>query len=420
MRLFPRTARQRLVAACAACTVTLGVLAVPLANAEDLKHRQKHVESSIKSANHDLDESSSRLRKTTEALDAALAKLSDAKIELSGVQTRLDAARIRDDEMQARLEAAITRLATARDELVAGQAALEEQRLEVTSTVVSIYEQGDPQLIAFSSIINAQTPADLTHRMQAQDAIVGRETNAYDGLHAAEVLLQVRENEVEGATDDVADQRREAAGHLTTMKGLHEESQAAKAKVRDLVNSSRQVRQAATAAKKHDRAILRRLHQREDRIRRQILAAARRAARRGNNGYTGDTGGFLMHPVVGPVTSPFGYRIHPIYGYWGLHDGTDFGVSCGEGLRAAAGGVVMSEYYSSVYGNRLYLNVGQVNGKNLTVVYNHMSGYKVGTGATVKRGSIVGYVGDTGWSTGCHLHFSVLVNGTPVDPMNWF
>lgn len=419
MRRFPRTARQRLVAAFAACTVTLVVLAVPLANAEDLKHKQKHVESSIKSADHDLEESSSRLRRTTEALDAALAKLSDAKVELNGVRTRLEAARIRDHDLRVRLEAAKTRLATAREDLIGGQAALEEQRLEVTSTVVSIYEQGDPQLLAFSSILNAQTPADLTSQMQARDAIVGRQTNAYDDLHAAEVLLQVRENEVEGAKDDVADQRLQAAEHLTTMRALHEESQAAKAKVRVLVDSSRQVRQAAHAAKTHDRAILRRLHQREARIRQQILAVARRAALRGNTGYTGDTGGFLLAPVVGPVTSPFGYRIHPIYGYWGLHDGTDFGVACGEGLRAATDGTVMSEYYSSVYGNRLYLNVGQVNGKNLTVVYNHMSGYKVGTGATVSRGDIVGYVGDTGWSTGCHLHFSVLVNGTPVDPMNW-
>ena len=48
------------------------------------------------------------------------------------------------------------------------------------------------------------------------------------------------------------------------------------------------------------------------------------------------------------------------------------------------------------------------------------SGYKVGVGSRVGRGDIVGYVGDTGWSTGCHLHFTVLVNGSPVDPMNWF
>ena len=55
-----------------------------------------------------------------------------------------------------------------------------------------------------------------------------------------------------------------------------------------------------------------------------------------STGYVGADDGFLMRPVDGAVTSPFGYRIHPIYGYWGLHDGTDFGVSCGEGMRAAA------------------------------------------------------------------------------------
>jgi murein DD-endopeptidase MepM/ murein hydrolase activator NlpD len=123
--------------------------------------------------------------------------------------------------------------------------------------------------------------------------------------------------------------------------------------------------------------------------------------------------------VPGIVTSPFGYRIHPIYGYWGLHDGTDFRVACGEPLHAAASGHVISRYYSSVYGNRLYVGVGMVNGKYLTVVYNHMSGYAVGPGQNVSRGQVVGYAGDTGWSTACHLHFTVLANGQPVNPMNY-
>jgi murein DD-endopeptidase MepM/ murein hydrolase activator NlpD len=79
----------------------------------------------------------------------------------------------------------------------------------------------------------------------------------------------------------------------------------------------------------------------------------------------------------------------------------------------------MTRYYSSSYGNRLYLNLGMVNGKNLTVIYNHLSGYAAGTGQRVARGQVLGYVGDTGWSTGCHLHFTVMVNGTDVDPMNW-
>jgi len=60
-----------------------------------------------------------------------------------------------------------------------------------------------------------------------------------------------------------------------------------------------------------------------------------------------------------------------------------------------------------------------VNGKNLTVIYNHLSGYNAGTGQRVSRGQVLGYVGDTVWSTGCHLHFTVMVNGVPVNPMNW-
>ena len=80
---------------------------------------------------------------------------------------------------------------------------------------------------------------------------------------------------------------------------------------------------------------------------------------------------------------------------------------------------MINTYWDEVYGNRLYLSIGRVNGANITLVYNHMSGYAAGEGETVARGEVVGYVGSTGWSTGCHLHFTVLRNGEPVDPMNY-
>jgi murein DD-endopeptidase MepM/ murein hydrolase activator NlpD len=111
--------------------------------------------------------------------------------------------------------------------------------------------------------------------------------------------------------------------------------------------------------------------------------------------------------------------MHPIYHYWGLHDGTDFHAPCGTHLRAAGAGHVISEVWSDVYGHRLYLDLGRVNGKNMTVVYNHASSYRVGTGARVSRGETLGYAGTTGWSTGCHLHFTVLLDGNPVDPMHY-
>src|SRR5215213_2864094 len=286
---------------------------------------------------------------------------------------------------------AIVRLVNAQTDLATGQQALADQRVQVTSTITTIYQEGDPELLAFASLLDAQTPADLATRMEARNVIVGRETRAYDDLHAAEVLLEVREDEV----------------------------RAAKAKVRQLFDRARQARRAAAQARQHDRAVLARLRQRENAIKERILAQARRAARHSRSGFSGDTGGFLSAPVSGSVTSSFGYRKHPIYGYWGLHNGTDFGAGCGQPLYAVGGGTVMARYYSASYGNRLYLNLGMVNGKNLTVIYNHLSGYAAGAGERVSRGEVVGYVGTTGWSTGCHLHFTVMVNGTPVNPMNW-
>ncbi|MGZ4447175.1 MAG: peptidoglycan DD-metalloendopeptidase family protein [Nocardioides sp.] len=415
MRIFPRAARHRLVAAAVAGTIAVGAVS-PLAHADDLKHRQKHVQGQISSATHDLDESSSRMRRTSAALESAVARLADAKGELSAVRAKLDAARIYDDQMQARLEEAVQRLATAQADLDSGQEALEQQRQHLTDTITSIYEEGDPQLMAFSALLDAQTPADLTRQMEMKNVIVGRQARAYDDLHAAEVLLQVREDNVRAAKDDVADQRREAAAHLVTMKALHQQSVDAKVKVRDMVNTARSAHQAAAAARQHDQVQLARLKKREDKIREQILAAARRA----HGGYRGDTGGFLERPVPGYITSPYGWRIHPIYHYWGLHDGDDFHAPCGTPLHAAGTGTVMSEYYSSVWGNRLYLNLGTVNGKNVTVIYNHLSRYRVGTGGHVSRGDVVGYAGTTGWSTACHLHFTVMVNGTAVNPTPWF
>ena len=186
--------------------------------------------------------------------------------------------------------------------------------------------------------------------------------------------------------------------------------------MRSLAATRADARRAAFAAKLKDRKALNRLKKQEARIKQRILAAAR--ASRGSS-ISAQPSGFLQRPVAGPVTSSFGYRTHPIYKYWGMHDGTDFGVACREPLKASGTGTVIAKYYSEVYGNRLYLSLGRVNGKSLTVVYNHAYGYRYDVGDRVARGAVVGTVGSTGWSTGCHLHFTVLVAGKAVDPMNW-
>ncbi len=413
-----------------AVVMALGVTTVASAQADDLKSKQRQVEKQLKGASKDLDHSSAKLRKAAARLAAARTQLVDAKTELATVRGRLEVAAERDAQMQAELATAEAELADAEAELVQGQSDRDGQRQKVANTVADMYAQGDPDLIAFSSLLDAVSTEELTRRDGVRDVIVGQEARAYDELKAAEVLLEVREQQVSDARDDVAAQRRAAADHLVLMRDLESEQQSAKDSVVGLVVERRAARGDAQAARAEDAAKLRKLKKEQDRIeemlRRRAAAALRRAraAARASalarHGRAATSTGVLMHPVDGYVTSPFGYRTHPIYRYWGLHDGVDFGGGCGTPLRAAGDGRVISTYFSGVYGNRMIIDNGAQAGVGLATIYNHASSYTVGVGDRVERGQVIGYEGSTGWSTGCHLHFTVMANGRAVDPMNWF
>ncbi|HEY3408836.1 MAG TPA: peptidoglycan DD-metalloendopeptidase family protein [Propionicimonas sp.] len=126
--------------------------------------------------------------------------------------------------------------------------------------------------------------------------------------------------------------------------------------------------------------------------------------------------GLLTRPVPGAIGSGFGVRLHPIFGEWRLHDGVDLSAGCGTPIRAAADARVASVSRDPASGNRLELDHGQVGGHHLVTIYLHAKGYSVRAGATVRRGQVVGRVGSTGWSTGCHLHFTVRLDGSYADP----
>ena len=401
-------------------------LGVSAAHADDLKDKQKQVERQLKGAEKDLGESSSQLQKAAARLEAAEGQLSVAKTELATARGKVAVAQERDAEMQAELVAAEAELAAAEAALAQGEVDRETQRQRVATTVAEMYAEGDPELIAFSSLMDAETTEELTRRDGVRDVIVGQEARAYDELKAAEVLLEVQEQQVSEARDEVAAQREAAAEHLVLMQTLETEQQAAKDSVVSLVVERKDARVEARVARAADVAKLRKLKKEQDKIeemlRKRALAALRRARAnaRGSAAAGGPTSGLLAHPVDGYVTSPFGYRTHPIYHYWGLHDGVDFGGGCGTPLRAAAPGKVVSSYFSGVYGNRLIIDNGAMAGVGIATIYNHATTYTVGVGDQVVEGQVIGYEGSTGWSTGCHLHFTVMANGQAVDPMNWF
>lgn len=125
------------------------------------------------------------------------------------------------------------------------------------------------------------------------------------------------------------------------------------------------------------------------------------------------------------ITSTFGWRPTPAgtidYGGRGgyVHAGLDwgFGGQCGSPIYAAASGEVWMAGWAGSSGNKVLLSHGVVNGKALATGYHHMSKVAVSVGQKVKQGQVIGYVGTTGNSTGCHLHFETVINGTAVNPM---
>jgi murein DD-endopeptidase MepM/ murein hydrolase activator NlpD len=116
------------------------------------------------------------------------------------------------------------------------------------------------------------------------------------------------------------------------------------------------------------------------------------------------------------VTSGYGYRVHPIYGYRRFHAGVDIGAPTGQAIVAVRAGKVVHAGPMGTYGNLVVVD----HGDGFTTAYAHQSRVAVRAGERVRAGQAVGRVGSTGASTGPHLHYETRVNGEPVDPMRYY
>lgn len=131
--------------------------------------------------------------------------------------------------------------------------------------------------------------------------------------------------------------------------------------------------------------------------------------------------GRFLWPSAGEVGSAYGMRMHPILHYLRLHDGDDIGGKCGQPVFAAQSGTVVKAEmgYNGGSGNNVRIDHGIINGVNVQTGYLHMVDYSVQVGQHVDKGEVIGRVGSTGLSTGCHVHFSAYKNGHGTDPMEW-
>jgi murein DD-endopeptidase MepM/ murein hydrolase activator NlpD len=126
-------------------------------------------------------------------------------------------------------------------------------------------------------------------------------------------------------------------------------------------------------------------------------------------------GGYLRWPISGRITSPYGWRTHPIYHKRSFHTGIDIGAPARTTVRAARGGEVLYTGYKGAYGLVVIVD----HGHSVATMYAHLSRVYVRPGEHLRRLESVGAVGCTGWCTGPHLHFEVRVQGAPQNPMRW-
>jgi murein DD-endopeptidase MepM/ murein hydrolase activator NlpD len=128
----------------------------------------------------------------------------------------------------------------------------------------------------------------------------------------------------------------------------------------------------------------------------------------------GQASATMRLPVSGRVTSGFGERFHPILGYARMHKGVDLAASYGAPIAAAAPGKVVAAGWAGGYGREVII----AHGGGIQTRYGHMSRLAAAVGQTVSQGQVIGYVGSSGLSTGPHVHYEVLKNGRPVNPMS--
>ena len=360
-------------------------------------------------------------------LQSARTALSTAEAELTAAEDTL-AQKQREQQTAAdRLSVAQTDLDTLTDEADQSARNAQEHNDSVASMVVSAY-QGDTTFTSWTYVLASDSVEDLSDRASTMEIASGMQESALAAAEAERARDANRKARQDAVTQRVAALKEEAD---TAERQAQEAADAAQTKRDEVAELETRAATAASdlEARKGDL---------EEQLRQsaadaeaaaariaEIDAANRAAYDAGQTGVSSATvaadslgSGYIGHPITGElaVTSPFGWRIHPVTGAGTGHQGVDFAAAQGTPQYASAAGTV-TYWDSASCGIGLDLNVGYVDGHSYVVTLCHLSGRNVANGQYVNRGDVIGFTGSTGYATGPHVHFQVAQDGVYIDPM---
>jgi murein DD-endopeptidase MepM/ murein hydrolase activator NlpD len=379
------------------------------AKADDLKDARDKVRKQVVAAKKDVAANQSALAKAESQLRASQTALTNAQADLGQAETQLRAAQAIDAELVAQLQAATAELAAAAHTEQVAKQNVDAQRDVIGAVVREAYQQ-QTELTSLTLVLGAETPRDLASRIEWKETIFDTSATEFARLSLLESQAETARKAREATEAALADKRKASAANVAQTNALAQRAEASRAKVKELVSKNRTLRKAAEDELEASQEQYKKLQREEARIAAKISA---------DGGDYANPSGFIK-PVDAAAGSPFGMRFHPILHYWRMHWGTDFGASCGQPIRAMANGKVVSAGWTTYgFGNYTIISYGKMFGANLASGYAHQSKVIVHAGEHVKQGQIVGYVGTTGLSTGCHLHLQIYRNGVRVNPMRY-
>jgi murein DD-endopeptidase MepM/ murein hydrolase activator NlpD len=407
----------------AALGAALSLGLVPVSSADTTGDKQK-IDANIAQL-------STAIEGTSQDLAKAVLELQRTRAELPRAQRALKAAQAAQvvadrDNRELGIELAVAEANAAKSADALAQTARDSQAVQdqLVNMVRDDYQQG--AVSGLSVALEATSPQDLTDRLVMVDTVMRVRSATLRGLDTQRAQGQAEESHLVAIRLQMAVLWVRAEAALAQAAAAAKTAAAAKSRL-DLLYAGQREYAATVAAKKAgEMTNLTKMRAVSDSLMKQLAARAM-AARRAANGAAsqpvpqsatqGGHSGFLSYPLNAPVSQEFRPEGDPL----GYHPGIDFAANCGSPVYAAADGdVIMAtpESQSGGYGNRLVIDHGLQYGVDLTTTYNHLTSFVL-TSGHVSRGQLVAYSGNTGFSTGCHLHFETREDGTPVNPRLW-
>ena len=394
------TFKTRLVAALLSGVVLCGTPAYIMAEDEDLTNQLDSIQQQVNQQNAAKADAETVIGSVSEQLRQIEEQLRQATAELGTIK-----------EQRVAVENDIT---LNERQLAEAQKRLEGRESVFYKRVRDIYING--RLSYLDVVIGSKDFSDFANRLEVLKRIIDSDITLINEIKKERADIEAHKQKLEADRAKLVELEKAALAKQAEIEQKKAERNVVLQKAQNDRATAMQAIEELNASSAQVSAMLK-----ERQAARAATAAAAAAAAAQSSGGQGASDnwvqgtGQLGWPVSGEITSPYGYRVHPIWGTTIYHSGIDIGVDEGTPVHAADGGVVVWSGWMGGYGYAVVID----HGNGLSTLYGHNSELAVDEGQSVAKGQVISYAGSTGNSTGPHVHFEVRVNGDPVDPMGY-